>query len=395
MPTKKNIADKPTPANKQKGKKVCPCCHEEKKITDYYISKSPLYSLDGRVPICKDCMISNSLNEDGSINEVELNKILRQADKPYFKDSLASAAEQFLAEHSYVDEKDVDKFGADILKLFYKNIAMRQTINLSYADSEKLNFIYKNSNTPIAKKKEIMKKYSSIIEDKENCDNEEDNKSVRWSKKDKQNMNYVISTVGYDPFEDLELSESDKKYCFNIMAGYCDTDGIVEDGNKMQGVIEMTNMYCQCKNFTAAINAEMNKDDPDDQKITRLTSSKTSMLSSISTIAKDNNISSNYNKNSKQGQNSLTSKMKEMEENDFEMIKVNLFDIKTSEAFKQIATLSNESIMEQLTFDNNDYTEIVKEQREMIQKYEIDVDTLKEENRHLKNKIIDLENRKR
>lgn len=394
MPVKKNIADK-VPANKQKGKKVCPCCHEEKKITDYYISKSPLYSLDGRVPICKDCMISNSLNEDGSINEVELNKILRQADKPYFKDSLASAAEQFLAEHSYVDEKDVDKFGADILKLFYKNIAMRQTINLSYADSEKLNFIYKNSNTPIAKKKEIMKKYSSIIEDKENCNNEEDNKSVKWSKKDKQNMNYVLSTVGYDPFDDLELSEADRKYCFNIMAGYCDTDGIVEDGNKMQGVIEMTNMYCQCKNFTAAINAEMNKDDPDDQKITRLTSSKTSMLSSISTIAKDNNISSNYNKNSKQGQNSLTSKMKEMEENDFEMIKVNLFDIKTSEAFKQIATLSNESIMEQLTFDNNDYTEIVKEQREMIQKYEIDVDTLKEENRHLKNKIIDLENRKR
>ena len=60
MPTKKNEADKPIPANKQKGKKVCPCCHEEKKITDYYISKSPLYSLDGRVPICKDCMISNS-----------------------------------------------------------------------------------------------------------------------------------------------------------------------------------------------------------------------------------------------------------------------------------------------------------------------------------------------
>ena len=394
MPTKKNEADKPTPANKQKGKKVCPCCHEEKKITDYYISKSPLYSLDGRVPICKDCMISNSLNEDGSINEVELNKILRQADKPYFKDSLASAAEQFLAEHSYIDEKDIDKFGEDILKLFYKNIAMRQTINLSYADSEKLGFIYKNSNTPIAKKKEIMKKYSSIIEDKENCNNEEDNKSVRWSKKDKQNMNYVISTVGYDPFEDLELSDSDRKYCFNIMSGYCDTEGIVDDGNKMQGVIEMTNMYCQCKNFTAAINAEMNSDNPNDQKISRLTTLKTSMLSSISTIAKDNNISSNYNKNSKQGQSSLTSKMKEMSENNFQAIEVNLFDIKTSEAFKQIDEISNTNIANQLTLDNNDYTEIVKEQREMIQKYDADINELKEENRMLKNKIIDLENGK-
>ena len=51
--------------------------------------------------------------------------------------------------------------------------------------------------------------------------------------------------------------------------------------------------------------------------------------------------------------------------------------------------------MDQLTFDNNDYTEIVKEQREMIQGFETELDTLKEENRNLKNKIIDLENRKR
>ena len=395
MPTKKNIADKPTPANKQKGKKVCPCCHEEKKITDYYISKSPLYSLDGRVPICKDCMISNSLNEDGSINEVELNKILRQADKPYFKDSLASAAEQFLAEHSYVDEKDVDKFGADILKLFYKNIAMRQTINLSYADSEKLNFIYKNSNTPIAKKKEIMKKYSSIIEDKENCNNEEDNKSVKWSKKDKQNMNYAISVVGYDPFEDIGLSENDKKYCFNILSGYCDIDGITEDGNKIQGVIEMTMLYCQCRKITEAMNIELAMDTVDDAKVSKLTNSKSTLLSSIATIAKDNNISSNYNKNSGQGKNTLTSKMKEIVSDGFEGMKVNMFDINTANCMKQIADLSNQSIMEQLTFDNNEYTEIVKEQREMITKLQSDNEILSEENRLLKNQIESLDSKKR
>lgn len=87
--------------------------------------------------------------------------------------------------------------------------------------------------------------------------------------------------------------------------------------------------------------------------------------------------------------------MKEMEENDFEAIKVNLFDIKQSEAFKQIADLSNRSIMDQLTFDSSDYSEIVKEQRELIQKYETELDTYKEENRILKNKLIDLENVKK
>lgn len=397
MPTKKNAADKPTPANKQKGKKICSCCGEERSLVNgFYISKSPLFSIDERVPICKTCVISNSLNEDGTINELEFNKILRKIDKPYYKDSIFSARNQFISEHSYIEDDKADFYGKEILQLYFKNIAMRQDRDKSYDDSERDGFMHQNNNVISSVKQQIKNKYKDINSpDFGQLQDIDDTKAVKWTKKDKQNMNYVISTVGYDPFENLELSDSDRKYCFNIMAGYCDTDGIVEDGNKMQGVIEMTNMYCQCKNFTAAINAEMNKNDPDDQKVTRLTNSKTSMLSSISTIAKDNNISSNYNKNSKQGQNSLTSKMKEMEENDFEMIKVNLFDIKTSEAFKQIADLSNQSIMDQLTFDNNDYTEIVKEQREMIQSFETELDTLKEENRNLKNKIIDLENRKR
>lgn len=51
--------------------------------------------------------------------------------------------------------------------------------------------------------------------------------------------------------------------------------------------------------------------------------------------------------------------------------------------------------MDQLTFDSSDYSEIVKEQRELIQKYETELDTYKEENRILKNKLIDLENVKK
>lgn len=272
---------------------------------------------------------------------------------------------------------------------------LRQNKDLSYEDSEKMGFMHPNSNTTISEKKKIAEKYMDIksVELKDNIDNS--STEVKWSKKDKQNMSYVVSMIGYDPFNDVGLDEIDRKYCFNILAGYCDTDGISEDGHKMQGVIEMTMLYCQCRKITETMNTELSKSDVDDAKLSKLTSSKTSLLSSIATIAKDNNIASNYNKNSKQGQSSLTSKMKEMVENGFEAIKVNLFDIKTSQAFKQIADLSNQSIMDQLTFDNNDYVEIIKEQRELIQKYEIDLDELREENRNLKNKMIDLENGKR
>lgn len=391
MPNTKK-ADK-VPANNQKGKKFCSCCHNEKKLTDFYISKSPLFSIDERVPVCKSCVIDSSLNEDGTVDEIELNKILRKIDKPYYKDLIESSINQFRKEHSYVEEDEIKYHGKELLQNYFKLIAMRQDRAKSYDDSEKDGFIHQNNNSSVRSKKEIASKYSDVSNINQNTDSNI-TENVVWSEKDTQNMNYAISMIGYNPFEDAGLSDSDKKYCFNILSGYCDTDGVTEDGNKMQGVIEITMMYCQCKKITETMNIELSKKDVDDAKIAKLTSAKSSLLSSISTIAKDNNIASNYNKNSKQGQSSLTAKMKEMSENNFEAIKVNLFDIKTSEAFKQIADLSNQSIMDQLTLDNNDYVEIIKEQRDMIQKFESDLDTLTEENRNLKNKIIDLENGK-
>jgi len=87
--------------------------------------------------------------------------------------------------------------------------------------------------------------------------------------------------------------------------------------------------------------------------------------------------------------------MKEIVADGFENMKVNLFDIDTSACMKQIADLSNQSIMEQLTFDSNEYTEMIKEQREMLIKLQNENERLEEENRILKNKVEDLENKKR
>ena len=55
--------------------------------------------------------------------------------------------------------------------------------------------------------------------------------------------------------------------------------------------------------------------------------------------------------------------------------------------------ISNTNIANQLTLDSNEYTEIIKEQREMIINYDSELESLREENRILKNKIIDFENR--
>lgn len=392
---KKKVEDKPL-ANQQKGNKVCNYCHQEKKLTDFYLSKSPLHSADGRIPVCKECVFKTVLNEDGTINALELNKFLKLIDRPYYKDLLESSVNSFRKANPYIDEDKVKYYGKYILGKYFTLICMRQEREKTYEDSEKDGFVHPNR--PRTVKEEIAMKYEDLQkmdEKDEEVNSVSQNSEVKWTKKDKQNMKYVISTIGYDPYDDVALSESDRRYCYNMLSGYCDTDGITEDGHKMQSVIEMTMLYCQCKKITEAMNQELKRKDVDDDKIQKLTRSKSTLLSSIATIAKDNNISSNYNKNSRQGQSSLTSKMKEMEENGFQEIAVNLFDIKTAEAFKQIDEISNTNIANQLTLDNNEYAEIVKEQREMIQNYDLEVETLKEENRILKNKIIDLENDKK
>lgn len=374
--------------------KICTSCGRELPLsTGFYSSKSPLFALDKKINICKECFINNSLNHDtGEIDEVKFKNMLRRTDFPYYRDNLQSATNQYAKEHGYVSDEDVKYHGDDIIKLYMKNVnSLRQLSSKTFEDSEKDGFIQKRST--VLKKTDDNIKVLNDATDKKISGNQQE--EVKWSKKDKQNMKYVISTIGYDPFEDLGLSEYDKKYCFNILAGYCDTSGISEDGHKMHSVVEMTVLYAQCRKITEEMNVEFNKDDVDDTKISKLSSSKSTLLSSISKIAQDNNISSNYNKNSKQGQDSLSSKMKEMEENGFSEIEVNLFDIKTSEAFKQIDQISNENIANQLTLDSNEYTDIIKEQREMITTYENQLDELQEENRMLKNKIIDLENRKR
>ena len=164
MPRTKQSNTGKEPANKQKGEKECSFCHKKKKLTDFYISKSPLFSVDERVPVCKDCIINGSLNEDGTINDIELNKILKKIDRPYYKDLIESAISGFKNEHSYVEDDKVQYYGKEILQRYFRLIAMRQDRDKSYEDSEKDNFIHPTSNTPKSTKEKIAKKYADITD---------------------------------------------------------------------------------------------------------------------------------------------------------------------------------------------------------------------------------------
>ena len=135
-----------TPSVKRKHTKItCTYCEESKLKTEFYISYSPLYSLDQRVPICKECCKKFPLNKDGTIDYGKFNTLLRSIDKPLYYDILYSAERNVRSENSYTTEKELQKHGYAILSKYFLIIQTINNIKRSYADSEKDGFIHPDS----------------------------------------------------------------------------------------------------------------------------------------------------------------------------------------------------------------------------------------------------------
>lgn len=225
----------------------------------------------------------------------------------------------------------------------------------------------------------------SIINGELTKNNEEirTEKESKWSESDIRNMKFVLATARYDPFLESELEDKDRKYCFNVLAGYCGIEGIQDDSHKLQAAIRIAYSQLQCNKLEESLNSSL-IGIIDEKKTQSIISSKKALLETINKLAKQNNISSSSIESGKKGAGTLGEKINELAKNDYEAIKVNLFDVKMCDAMRQIADLSNHSIMNELTLDANDYTDIVKDQREIIGKQELELLNLQEENRLLK-----------
>lgn len=135
-----------TAAKKESNYKICLACppdNNKKRLSDFYTSKNPLHQ-DNKLPWCKNCIKKFSLSDTGEIDEDKFKSVLRQIDRPYYKDVLRSAINQYKNEHSYIEDKDVKFHGEDIIGLYFKNLnTLRQVANKSYGDSEKEGFVRK------------------------------------------------------------------------------------------------------------------------------------------------------------------------------------------------------------------------------------------------------------
>ena len=343
----KSAKKKPKPRN-EKEYYNCMCCANEKAETEYYFSKySKVWNYsNSRVLICKSCI-------DALLKEFSVRYGERMAcaiccsymDIPFYA----------TAYQSIIDNNMGFSMG-----LYARQLSLGQFKNQTFMTTILSGELNKTS-------EEVKDKIESA-----------------WTKADKQNMEYAISVVGYDPFDDMNLTNNDRKYAFNVLAGYCDDESIKRDVNKLQAVIQITYIHLQCRQIDASLNLELASGANTDTAKT-LSSTKKTLFDSLSKLVQDNNLASNYNDNSRKGKDTLSDKMKEMAADNFKAIEINVFDVKRAEAMKQIADLSNKSIMEQLTFDANDYTDMIREQREIIAKLEKERDEVTEEYRVFKN----------
>ena len=373
---KPKTGNEPLPANQQKGEKKCNYCKETKKMTDFYISKNPLHAADERVPICKDCVMKASLNEDGTINDLEFNKVLRDIQRPYYKDLIESAIESFKREHSYIEEEKVKYYGKELLSIYFRCIAMRQDRAKSYEDSEKDGFIHQNNNMPKTARERIAQKYADI---NDNPDIEEAETKIRWSKVDKQNRDYVIEAIGYDPF--LDYPEEDRRFLFNQMLPYLEDDDNIEDAYKLSQILQIVNNNKQIHVCDKKIaNLDPLKDAND---IKTLNAIKKDLVISNDKIAKENEISVKNRSNKDVGKSTLTYLMRDLRERDFDRAEADYYDQLRGEGTQWAISVSQKAILDHCLFDENDKKEVYETQLKLINDLYKEVDDKKEQIRQL------------
>jgi hypothetical protein len=361
-------------------RKKCKLCNKTKRISEFYIN---YHNKDKRDDICKSCL-KKEFEKFDDVKEGIIH-ICKLVDVPFLEEIYDKSMENALnndknVEIVYRENKEGDKKFVKIippgtaigglLPTYLKNIKLPQYRGLHFGDE----YIPKDD-LPVHPENPKKSDKESIIENIENND-----LIINPTDKDKEIEEDCIRLLDYDPFR--EASKSDRVFLFNELINYLDEDTL-NDGFKLSIVLEIVQSLNQLRKINIAINRITG--DPrilskESGTLKQLVSMKKDLIESINKFAKDNGISvNNRGTNKTQGKGTLTQLLKELKEKGIEEAKEDLFDVKTCEAMKQILDISNQSILNQINWDETDDKSIIYQQRELIKELEEKVTHLEEE----------------
>lgn len=202
---------------------------------------------------------------------------------------------------------------------------------------------------------------------------------VQLTDEDLKNRREIIGIYHYDPFENEPVETRKKMY--NNLCTMID-ESLREDFVRQMAALEIVRSFARIDEWTKTID-EWSKDPKkmvnQSKELKALIETKKRETEMVTSFSKDHGFAERYATSKSRGTGTLSATMRDMEEMDFDDGKVNLYDIKTSESMQQASDISMQSIMKQLSFQEADYVQMVKEQRERLVSLQTELDRTKEE----------------
>lgn len=347
---------------------VCPHCGELKKKSSFYVSTDPAVSIGVAFP-CKDCAekiarrYDPRTDEYSDVVESSLKSALMYLDKPFVQVLWDSAYKE-------VHDETLKQPKRNIWTSYIKNVtSLNQYKGKRWRDGD-----FDGSHSDEKQGTASVDEYIApdVAEELE------------------RNRRDVVRLVGYDPYEKEQLE--DKPLLYAQTVGYLDMGGNNDDAMRTSSVITIVRGFLQIQKLDdmitkAMISAAKNGGSAE---IKALLDAKKNVSATISQLAEQNCISLKHNKNNTKGENTWTGKVRIMKEMNLREAEVNIFDAETAAGLAQVADISNASILKQINLDENDYVQMLTEQKKTIEKYNKDANEAIEKARLLLRENIDL-----
>lgn len=323
---------------------VCPHCGELKKKTAFYVSSDPAVSIGVAFP-CKDCAEKIARRYDpktgaySDVIESSLKNALMYLDKPFLKTLWESA-------YNEVHDASLKQPKHNMWTAYIKSVQMVNYKTMRWRDGDFDETL-------------VSSKHAELVE--------EEYMAPDVAEELERNRRDVVRLVGYDPFEKEQLE--DKPLLYAQTVGYLDMGGNNDDAMRTSSVITIVRGFLQIQKLDdmiaqAMINATKTGTSGE---IKAYLDAKQKISSTISQLAEQNCISLKHNKNNTKGENTWTGKVRIMKEMNLREAEVNIFDAETAKGLAQVADISNASILKQINLDENDYVQMLTEQKKTIE----------------------------
>ena len=369
---KKSAVKKKTVADDKKY--LCHYCLKEKKRTEFYVSTNPLV-MSGITFVCKDCVRKIALdwddnrNEFGACTKKTVMEALEIIDRPFLNNLWDSSYAEWANQEGQIRRPT-------IWDAYIKNVSMPQYRGMRWRDGDIFNTFVEDAKQVAALESGNKEAAQTLI------DSQEVSNEFEKNRKD------VIRLLGYDPFEGEKLE--DQPLLYSQLIGYLDLGGDNEDMMRTSSAITIVRGFLQQTKLDDKIAKAMANSNINASELKTLLDSKQKISSTISQLAEQSCLSLKHSKNASKGEDTFTGKTKKLKDMNLREAENNAFDIGTCEGMRQVADISNASILKQIHLDENDYTEMLGQQREMIVKLQRQADENMEKARILLRENVDL-----